>query len=65
MADTWFTLKKFLPDMLFIGLSLTGALACWFYSQPVWMLVICLILLVLAIISLLGDLGFFGSGPQA
>ena len=42
-----------------VGLA-AGALAVWSFGLPTWLLVICLILLVFAIISLLGDLGLFG-----
>ncbi len=43
------------------GLAVAAA-ACWVYNMPTWLLVICLIFLVFAVISLLGDLGLFGGG---
>ena len=41
-----------------------GALACLIFNMPTWLFVICLILLVFAVISLIGDLGLFGGGDH-
>ena len=49
---------------MLVGLPAAGALACWIYGLPVWMLVLCLLALVFAIISLLGELGVFGRDPK-
>ena len=48
-----------LSVLAILGLG-AGALAIWVFGLPTWLLVICLILLVFAIIALLGDLGLFG-----
>ena len=60
MSDLFLKLRKFWLDTVFIGVPAAGALACWIYALPLWMLVICVVALVLALISLLGDLGLFG-----
>lgn len=60
MKDPFLALRKYWLDAVFIGLPGAGAVACWIYALPVWMLVICLAGFVLALISLLGDLGLFG-----
>lgn len=61
MSDLFFRLRKYWLDTVFIGLPALGAFACWTYSLPLWMLVICLVGLGFALVSFLGDLGLFGS----
>ncbi|MDH3647299.1 MAG: hypothetical protein OER80_11035 [Gammaproteobacteria bacterium] len=62
MGAVYLKLRKHLGDVIFIGAATAGAVACWAYSLPAWMLVVCLLALFFAVISLLGDLGLFGGG---
>lgn len=64
MNDWLLKLRKFWPDSIFIGLPAAGAIACWKYGLPAWMLVVCLTVLVIAVVSFLGDLGVFGGEPD-
>ncbi len=50
---------KYWLDLLFIGLPLAGAIAAWVYGAPTWLIVIAVILMIVALISFLGDLGVF------
>ena len=60
MTDFTDIVRRHALNVLFIlGVS-AGAVACWVFQLPTWLLVICLIALAFAIISLLGDLGLFG-----
>lgn len=53
-------IRKYVLDVAFLILTGSGAVACWLYGLPTWLLVICIILFILGVISLLGDLGLFG-----
>ena len=48
-------------NALFILLTAGGAVASWYYHLPTWCIVLCLVLLAVAVVALLGDLGLFGS----
>ena len=64
MEELLRSLKKYWLDALFIGLPAAGAIACWAYGLPAWMLTICLLIMFIALVSLLGDLGVFGGEPR-
>lgn len=53
-------IRKYILDVAFLLLTAAGAVACWFYGLPTWLLVICVILFIIGLVSLLGDLGVFG-----
>ena len=65
MTDPTDVVRRYgLSVLAIVGLS-AGAVACWVFGLPTWLLVICLIFLVFAVIALLGDLGLFGgSEPE-
>lgn len=52
-------LGRYWLDGVFIAAPGAGAVACWAYSLPTWMLVFCLVGLAFGFVSLLGDLGVF------
>lgn len=60
MTDFTALVRRFGLNLLTIGALAGAAIACWVFGLPTWLMVICLILLVFAVISLLGDLGVFG-----
>jgi len=64
MNDLIIGLRKYWLDAVFIGLPAAGAIACWVYRLPAWMLAICLLAVFVALVSLLGDLGVFGGDSQ-
>ena len=60
MSDLTLIVQRYgLTAAVILGLC-AGAVAIRYFGLPTWLLVICLILLVFAVISLLGDLGLFG-----
>ena len=56
--------RSFWPDVFFIGVPAAGAGAVWYYSLPTWLGVIAIVVLVIAVISFLGDLGVFTRGSR-
>lgn len=57
-------LRRHAIDVVLMAIPAAGALACWWFRLPTWMLIGCLLLLLVALVSFLGDLGVFGGSDR-